>query len=142
MPQVNFDVSQTLDITCVKGDTFSMDLTLKDSAGSAIDITNYAFYFQVFKGSSIIISSTNAKSFERQIIRSGNATVTKDADQATNKGKFNISISSLVMSDFPPGGYFYEMQMSTTGDSTGVDTTILKGSFTVNPDYTVPESRR
>lgn len=141
MSQVNFDVSQTLDITCVKGDTFSMDLTLKDSAGSAIDITNYEFYFQVFKGSSIMISNTASKSFEKQRISSGNAAVTKDADQATNKGKFNISISSLVMSDFPAGGYVYEMQMSTTGDSTGVDTTILKGSFIVNPDRTVPGGR-
>ena len=141
MSQVNFDVSQTLDITCVKGDTFSMDLTLKDSAGSAIDITNYAFYFQIFKGSSIMISTTDAKSFERQRISSGNVVVTKDADQDTNKGKFNISISSLIMSDFPSGGYFYEMQMSTTGDSSGVDTTILKGNFIVNPDRTAPARR-
>ena len=141
MSQVNFDVSQTLDITCVKGDTFSMDLTIKDSAGNAIDITNYAFYFQIFKGSSIMISTTDAKSFERQTISSGNVVVTKDADQATNKGKFNISISSLIMSDFPSGGYFYEMQMSTTGDSSGVDTTILKGNFIVNPDRTVPAIR-
>ncbi len=141
MSQVNFDVSQTLDITCVKGDTFSMDLTLKDSAGSAIDITNYEFYFQIFKGSSIMISTTDAKSFERQRISSGNVLVTKNADQTDNKGKFNISISSLVMSSFPAGGYLYEMQMSTTGDSSGVDTTILKGNFIVNPDRTSPATR-
>ena len=141
MSQVNFDVSQSLDITCVKGDTFSMDLTLKDSSGDAIDITDYVFYFQVFKGASLMISTTDAKSFERQRVTSGNVVVTIDSDQDTNKGKFNISISSLVMSSFPAGGYFYEMQMSTTGDSTGVDTTILKGNFIVNQDRTIPNRR-
>ena len=32
---VNFDVTEVLNITCKKGDTFSMTLTLKDSSGTA-----------------------------------------------------------------------------------------------------------
>ena len=141
MSQVNFDVSQTLDITCVKGDTFSMDLTLKDSSGTAIDISDYAFYFQIFNGSNIMISTTNAKSFDKQRVSTGNVGVTKDADQVNNKGQFNISIASSVMDDFPAGSYRHEMQMSTTGDSSGVDTTILKGLFLVRSDRTIPDRR-
>jgi|TARA_R100000084_G_C4577076_1_gene112001 hypothetical protein len=138
MSRVNFDVAQTLDIICVKGDTFSLDLTLKDSSGTAIDITNYVFYTQVFDGSKLLISTTDSKDSGLQRVSDGNIVVTKNADQTTNTGKFNISITSAVMSNIPAGGYRYETQMSTTGDATGVDTTILKGSFVVNQDLAQP----
>ena len=114
MSTVNFDVAQILDITCVKGDTFSLDLTLKDSSGTAIDITNYVFYTQVFDGPKLLISTTDSKDSGLQKISDGNVVVTKDADQTTNTGKFNISITSAVMSTIPSGGYRYEIQMSTT----------------------------
>tara|TARA_B100000900_G_scaffold382404_1_gene369569 strand:- start:632 stop:1054 length:423 start_codon:yes stop_codon:yes gene_type:complete len=138
MSQVNFDVAQTLDIICVKGDTFSLDLTLKDSSGTAIDITNYVFYTQVFDGSKLLISTTDSKDSGLQRVSDGNIVVTKNADQTTNTGKFNISITSAVMSNISAGGYIYEIQMSTTGDVTGVDTTILKGAFVVNQDLAQP----
>ena len=138
MSTVNFDVAQILDITCVKGDTFSLDLTLKNSSGTAIDITNYVFYTQVFDGPKLLISTTDSKDSGLQKISDGNVVVTKDADQTTNTGKFNISITSAVMSTIPSGGYRYEIQMSTTGDATGVDTTILKGAFVVNQDLAQP----
>ena len=127
MSQVNFDVAQELDITTVKGDTFSLDLTLKDSSGTAIDITNYVFYTQVFDGSRLLISTTDAKDSGLQKVSDGNLVVTKDSDQTANTGKFNISITSAVMSSIEAKGYRYEVQMSTTGDSSGVDTTILRG---------------
>ena len=72
MSQVNFDVAQELDITTVKGDTFSLDLTLKDSSGTAIDITNYVFYTQVFDGSRLLISTTDAKDSGLQKVSDGN----------------------------------------------------------------------
>ena len=33
--KVNLDISERLDITCRRGDTFSLTLTLKDSSGTA-----------------------------------------------------------------------------------------------------------
>ena len=63
MAQINLDVAQDLDITCRQGDTFSFSFTLKTSAGVAIDVTNYAFYMQVYKinrtGRVLEISTTN-----------------------------------------------------------------------------------
>ena len=46
---VNFDVTEVLNITCKKGDTFSMTLTLKDSAGTPLTLAtdNYIFVMQV-----------------------------------------------------------------------------------------------
>ena len=138
MSQVNFDVAQELDITTVKGVTFSLDLTLKDSSGTAIDITNYVFYTQVFDGSRLLISTTDAKDSGLQKVSDGNLVVTKDSDQTANTGKFNISITSAVMSSIEAKGYRYEVQMSTTGDSSGVDTTILRGAFIVIQDLAQP----
>ena len=138
MSQVNFDVAQELDSTTVKGDTFSLDLTLKDSSGTAIDITNYVFYTQVFDGSKLLISTTDAKDSGLQKVSDGNLVVTKDSDQTANTGKFNISITSAIMSSIEAKGYRYEVQMSTTGDSSGVDTTILRGAFIVIQDLAQP----
>ena len=45
------------------------------------------------------------------------------------------------MSVIKSKGYRYEVQMSTTGDATGVDTTILRGAFIVNQDLVQPPAR-
>ena len=34
--KVNLDVAQTLNITCRRGDTFQLNMTLKDSEGTAL----------------------------------------------------------------------------------------------------------
>ena len=43
--KVNLDVSEPLDITCRRGDTFSLTLTLKDSSGSAIQLATLGYEF-------------------------------------------------------------------------------------------------
>ena len=46
---VNLDTSDVLDITCRKGDTFSLTINLKDSSGTALTLStsNYEFLMQV-----------------------------------------------------------------------------------------------
>lgn len=137
MATVNFDVSDVLDITVRKGDTFTMTINLKDSAGNALqlDTQGYSFIMEVKLGSenspgSSIISTTNASksaryNFEPVVIDdSGNATITA---------------SPSVMSQIPHGTYVYDIQYIKP-NSSGVDDhkTILKGTFTVNQDISVP----
>lgn len=145
MAQVNLDVSQNLDITCVQGDTFSLNLTLKNSSGTGIDITNYAFYMQVYETSlnkgGLVISTTNTTGSRQQKITKGNIVIAADSDQTTNPGLFNISIGSEVMKTMTPGTYIYEIQFNTTGDSSGTDTTFLKGSIVVLSDVTKIDDR-
>ena len=43
--KVNLDVSEKLDITCRRGDTFSITLTLKDSNGTAIELDTLGYKF-------------------------------------------------------------------------------------------------
>lgn len=45
----NFDTTETLNIICREGDTFSMTVTLKNSSGTALTLVTdaYVFYMQV-----------------------------------------------------------------------------------------------
>ena len=63
--RVNLDVSERLDITCRKGDTFSLTVTLKDSSGTALPLVtdNYSFLMQVWdyskKSKDPVLGSSN-----------------------------------------------------------------------------------
>ena len=45
--QINLDNSTRVDITCRKGDTFSLELTFTDDNGDAIDLTSYTWKMDV-----------------------------------------------------------------------------------------------
>ena len=40
--KANLDIAQRLDITCRKGDTFELIITIKDANGTALDLSTYA----------------------------------------------------------------------------------------------------
>ena len=44
---VTLDVAKRLDITCRKGDTFSLVINVTDSAGTAVNLSTYYFKMQV-----------------------------------------------------------------------------------------------
>jgi hypothetical protein len=128
--KVNLDTSERLDITCRQGDTFSLTVTLKDSAGVAITLSTleYSFLMQVWGANSKepILGSPNlgktvAKTFEAFVI--------------DDSGNVTISATASTMKDISSGVYIYDL-MSVLPSSTTADThtTILRGNFTVNPD--------
>ena len=45
--KVNLDVSEKLNITCKRGDTFNLGLLMKDSDGDLLDVSEYQFLMQV-----------------------------------------------------------------------------------------------
>ena len=49
--KISLDVAEKLDITCRRGDTFDMFLTLKSNSGVglALETDSYAFFMQVRK---------------------------------------------------------------------------------------------
>tara|TARA_R100000541_G_scaffold13114_1_gene21943 strand:- start:264 stop:680 length:417 start_codon:yes stop_codon:yes gene_type:complete len=130
--KVNLDVSEKLDITCRKGDTFALTVTLKDSSGTALTLSTdkYKFLMQVWssgrRATSPIIGSTNLgkkvdNSFEEFVI--------------DDSGNVTISATSATMRNVNAGRYTYDLQYVLPTTS-GVDThtTILRGSFIVNDD--------
>ena len=130
--KVNLDVSEKLDITCRRGDTFSLTVTLKDSSGTALTLSTseYKFLMQVHasgrRATTPVIGSTNlgvkvSNVFEEFTIDdSGNVTITATA---------------ATMRKVKAGRYVYDLQY-VLPTSSGVDThtTVLRGNFIVNDD--------
>lgn len=152
MAKVNLDVSQTLNITCRRGDTFSLDITLKDSAGDPIALIDnrYQFIMQVrtseFEddagGLYLITEDTPLAEGETPQIgfieKMGwvNNGGTYEGNNITNQGVVSIKVPSLYMRDIPSGRYVYDFQAKIGESDPFTETTYLRGSFTVNEDVT------
>jgi len=143
---VNLDVAERLDITCRRGDTFSLTLTLKDSSGTAITLATSGYEFlmdiktdpqrsrsgiserEVIASSALSPSKSNAKRLTSdQQNKLSNGFEFKDI---TDSGTVNVTASADTMSNLPVGSFKYDIQQKV-GD---VVTTILRGSFKVNED--------
>jgi hypothetical protein len=143
---VNLDVAERLDITCRRGDTFSLTLTLKDSSGTAITLATSGYEFlmdvkttpqrtrsgvserEVIASSILSSSKSNSKrltSDQQNKLSSG-----FEFKDITDSGTVNVTASADTMSNLPVGSFEYDIQQKV-GD---VVTTILRGSFTVNED--------
>ena len=119
MASVNLDIAQRLDITCRKGDTFSLTLNMTDSAGTAFSLTPYTFRMEVRDQSDDSIIIANSTDY-----------FDEDADSTT--GKLVITIANTVMDTLTPGSYVYDLQTVKSG----VTETWLYGIFKVNDDIT------
>ena len=136
---VNLDVSEKLNITCRRGDTFSLTLTLKDSTGTAIQLATLGYEFLMDVKTNPQRSRTGT--LEREVIASSalSSSQSKVDDKLSNgfefadisdSGTVNVTASADVMKEFPVGVYVYDIQQKV-GDTI---TTILRGSFRVNED--------
>ena len=124
MASVNTDIAQTLDITCRRGDTFSLTINFKQSDGtSPVDLTGYTFEMEVRSsadddGDSPVINKSDIE------ISITNAT----------GGTISIGVTDTVMETVEGDTYVYDIQAIT---SAGATTTWVTGSFTVNEDITI-----
>jgi len=132
--KLNLDVSEKLDITCKRGDTFNLGLLIKDSAGTAITLStsSYEFLMQVRgrRGASghelpLILGTASKGKSAVTNVGANNFTVTID-----DSGNATFSASDTIMARIAPGRYVYDIQQIV--DS--VSTTILEGRFIVNDD--------
>jgi len=142
--KVNFDVSERLDITCRRGDSFSMTLTLKDSSGTALPLVTdeYSFVMQVRTDA----AAARAKGVTGLILSTidlGPKATKRDGTERAfeefvldNSGNLTITATAETMRSVPAGVYVYDIQQIKPNSTTGVDehTTILRGSFKVNED--------
>ena len=142
--KVNLDVSERLDITCRRGDSFSITLTLKDSSGTVLPLVTdeYSFVMQVrtsadaarAKGTSGLVLST---------LDIGPKALYRDGSQRAfepfvldDSGNVTISATAETMRIIPGGFYVYDLQQIKPNATTGNDdhTTILRGNFRVIED--------
>ena len=116
MASVNLVVKEDLDITCMKNDTFKLDMDWVDADSNPINLTNYTFKAQVRKPSSNQVVLT----FE-------DSDFTKDANGnlLMVKASADMNIKASV--------YQYDLQATHTD---GTVSTWLGGLFQVQGDIT------
>ncbi len=143
---VNLDVAEKLDITCRRGDTFSLTLTLKDSSGTALQLSTLGYEFLMDiktaaqrsrSGSAkreVVASSTlSPSSSDSKLLTDDQKSALSNGFEFTDisdSGTVKLTASSNTMSNLPVGVFTYDIQQKV-GD---VVTTILRGSFKVNED--------
>lgn len=140
--KLNLDTSERLDITCKRGDSFSMQITLKDSSGNGLNlVTNrYEFVMQVrttgsqrkiSKSGDDAILSTSAG------LAKGENTQSFEIKDMDDNGNLTIYASPETMKTVLPGRYTYELQYKfIDGEALTTQKTVLRGSFVINNDIT------
>lgn len=113
---VNLDTSKRVDITCRKGDTFTLIVTFTDANGDALDLSSGYDWKMDVKDSDTASSDIIADS---SFAYSGNSS-----------GELTISASATVMAAVSSGTYVYDLQSSVAG----VVKTWLYGIFKINED--------
>lgn len=118
MAEVNLIVKETLNITCMKNDTFKLDMDWTDSDDAAIDLTAYTFKAEVRRSP---INKTSVISFS-------DSDFTKDAN-----GNLLMKKAASAM-NVASGIYYYDLQATHT--SSGDVSTWLGGTLEVKEDVT------
>jgi len=122
---VNLDISKRVDITCRKGNTFDLELLIKDALGVVIDVTTPTVY--TFK---MEVRETDTSAATIIDTSSGGFTIT-----GTSLGVVTISTTSAIMAAVNSGLFVYDFQATKASDSNVQ--TWLYGTFRVNEDVTV-----
>ena len=145
MAKINFDISKRLDITVRRGDSFKLELTLKDSSDNALNLYGDKFNLVVTANPGIRMASEGDNSstlsgVDTETIKvSPNITDTESTTAATATGKVSFEATATEMKDFVQGVYTYDIQRIDSDSSNNVDSenntrTILYGNFIVKRD--------
>lgn len=155
MAKVDLDQSSRLDITCRRGDTFNMSLTLKDSDGVVLPLVDdfYRFTMQVrgrkaADGTRPIVIGTDAETGAGHGTGVANGTadfVFRTSHTANAEtGIVVITVPATEMRTVDPGSYTYDLQYvgpnAAANTIEGPHTTVLFGSFIVNGDVAITAS--
>tara|TARA_R110002012_G_scaffold266201_1_gene449701 strand:- start:182 stop:610 length:429 start_codon:yes stop_codon:yes gene_type:complete len=140
MAKINFDISKRLDITVKRGDSFSLELTLKDSSDNALNLYGDTFHFAVSTPNGILMGTDTVVPLpvitaNQQITD----TVSTTASTATGKVKFEATATELK-SNLQAGIYRYDIQYvdaTDLVDEEGNARTILFGNFIVKDDFSI-----
>ena len=148
--KANLDVSERLDISCKRGDSFELFLNLKDSAGDPLPLLsdNYEFVIQVKtpgaaqqtlnrpQASKTIIAASALKESETKGVSK-----TKEAespiftfDEFDDLGNVALKATADSTSRLPVGRFIYDLQYKVLANEFSKVTTILRGNFTVKED--------
>jgi len=161
--QINLDRSQRVDITCKRGDTFNLNLELKDDSNQPLtlgyhqtgDVTDdgYSYILEVrnvdtddYDG---VADETNPDGYVLSITGVIDPFTTSPITSSENPGLVVFSAAHTVMEDLASGIYVYDIQqkiekpgtdndITNSGDNV-IDSveTLLYGIFKIVEDVTV-----
>ena len=119
---VILDISKRVDITCRKGDSFTLEMMISDADGVGIDLYSYTFKMEVRETDTSSESILSSTSDDFQFINNANGA----------EGALEI-IASATSMQVESGVYVYDIQ-ATVGSQV---TTWFYGIFKINEDITV-----
>ena len=125
---INLDIAKRVDVVCRKGDTFSMSITMTDSLGDPMNVSQHSFKMQVRPYDLHGNSDSATATIEISTDENGGITVASD-----NTNVIDVVISATKMGSIDSGLYVYDFQSSLSA----VVTTWLYGTFKVNEDITI-----
>jgi len=165
MARINFDIAKRLDITCRRGDSFSLELTLKDSSGIPINLfgsegpAKFHMFAQTPDGKTLVFvtagsSSTqgfNGVTITPNITDDINSTTADTSDASYDastaaKGIVKFEATALEMKllliDPFPSNLVYDIQYVDQAAANQVDSsdnarTILFGNLLIKDDMSV-----
>jgi len=124
---INLDTSQRVDITCRKGDTFSLRLTVTDADGNANFEADHVFLMEVRDSDTGDLITNGSANFA--------ITETADAADVTNK-YVDLTLDAATMKTMPSGLYVYDVEQKTD-DATPVVSTLIYGTLKINEDIAI-----
>jgi len=165
MARINFDTAKRLDITCRRGDSFSLELTLKDSSGIPINLhggTEAGFHLHAQTDSGTPVFLTLGSNFSTggaflgefitpNVTDDENSTTADTSDAsyvastaASGVVKFEVQASEMRLGDFPTGtmSLLYDIQYEDQAAANQVDSenntrTILYGNLLIKDDLSI-----
>ena len=125
--KINLDTASRVDVTCRKGDTFSLRLTVTDSAGAAGFAAGDIFLFQVRDSDTgSLVANDSSDSFAKSVTAAGGDVTNKYVD---------IKVTAAVMKTMPSGLYVYDVEQKlASNDSVS---TLIFGTLKVNEDVSI-----
>tara|TARA_R100001129_G_scaffold77148_1_gene52657 strand:+ start:344 stop:742 length:399 start_codon:yes stop_codon:yes gene_type:complete len=128
--ELNLDTSEEINVITKRGDSLSFDITVKDTAGAAVDLTVYTFDFDV-------VSGTPNKSRSNVVLSNSVGGKNKLLASVTGAGDGTLTVSATreAMANISPGTYRYDISANHNTNST--TETFFFGTFTVREDITI-----
>ena len=128
--KINLDTASRVDVTCRKGDTFSLRLTVTDSSGAAGFAAGDIFLFQVRDSDTgSLVANDSSDSFAKSVTANSG-----DVDDVANK-YVDITVTAAVMKTMPSGLYVYDVEQKLASDSSV--STLIFGTLKVNEDVSI-----
>jgi len=135
--KINLDTSSRVDVTCRKGDTFSLRLTVTAADGVTVGFAaGDIFLFQVRDSDTGDLVTNGASTFSASVTAdNASAGGINDSAGTTNTSLkyIDLSVSADTMKTMPSGLYVYDVEQK----SGTVVSTLIFGTLKVNEDVSI-----